>query len=76
MSTAHTDALREGALVEARLAAAYGDGRATAAAREPRVNPWRGNADTAVERMLAVFWAKGYSRGVDDAIAGANSSGT
>ena len=63
MSRAHTAALRPGAVLEARMAAAFNDGRDTARAREPRVNPWRGDADTAVERVLALAWARGYSAG-------------
>lgn len=67
MSSAHTDGLREGALVEARLVAARRDGAATAAAREPRINPWAGDGATAVERMLAVWWQRGYSAAVEHA---------
>jgi hypothetical protein len=70
----HTDALRGDELVEVRLAAARRDGYDTAAAHETRRNPWDGNAGTAVERMLAVFWAKGFSAAVDAAIAGTTSS--
>ncbi|MFR9803137.1 hypothetical protein ACL02T_12640 [Pseudonocardia sp. RS010] len=63
MSTARTDALRDGAALPARMSAAHRDGEATAQAREPRRNPWRGDAETAVERVLAVMWAKGFSAG-------------
>lgn len=63
MSTEHTDALRPGAVVEARAAAAYADGRETAAKRGPFVNPWRGDSPLAVERVLAVMWARGYRDG-------------
>ncbi|MCO7195393.1 hypothetical protein [Pseudonocardia sp. McavD-2-B] len=63
MSTQHTDRLRAGALLEARMSAAYRDGRATALAREPRVNPWHGRSDSSVERVLSKMWARGYSAG-------------
>lgn len=63
MSAAHTAALRPGALLEARMAAAYKDGRATAKAREPRVCPWRGDSAASVDRVLARMWARGYSAG-------------
>lgn len=63
MSTARTGALRPGATMDARAAAAYADGKQTAVERGRRVNPWRGDADTAVERVLAIMWAKGYSAG-------------
>lgn len=63
MSTPTSDALRRGATVEMRLAAARRDGELTARARGAYVNPWRGDADTAVERLLAVWWARGYTAG-------------
>ena len=63
MSDRHTRALREGALVEARMAAAYRDGRDTARGRQPRRNPWDGTAPDAVTRVLSRMWARGYSAG-------------
>lgn len=63
MSSQHTTALRSGAVLEARMAAAYKDGRDSARGREYRHNPHRGDASTAVERVLAVMWARGYSAG-------------
>lgn len=63
MSTPTSDVLRPDATVELRMAAAYRDGEASARAGARRVNPWRGDADTAVERVLAVFWARGFSAG-------------
>ncbi|SDD86490.1 hypothetical protein [Actinokineospora iranica] len=44
---------------EVRLALAAG--RAAAQARRPvRANPYRGDADTARERVLARAWVRGY----------------
>lgn len=63
MSDARTRALRPDATVEARAAAAYADGKATAAAGEPRRIPFDGDAASAVERVCAVMWARGYSAG-------------
>lgn len=63
MTAKHTDELRPGAILEARMAAAYRDGRDTARGGERRVNPWDGRAEAAVERVLSVMWANGYSRG-------------
>ena len=63
MTTQHTDALRDGAVLEARMSAAFKDGRATAQDGEPRVNPWSGMAETAAERVLSKMWARGYSAG-------------
>ena len=54
---------RPEATIPARMSAAYRDGEATAQAGEPRRNPWRGDAETAVERVLAIMWARGYSAG-------------
>lgn len=67
MSSAHTDGLVADARIGARLAAARADGYATAAAREPRANPWRGDGPSSVERVLAVWWQRGYSAAVADA---------
>jgi hypothetical protein len=63
VSTEHADALRVGAVFEAQAAAAYKDGYATAHNREPRRNPHDGAASTAVERVLAVMWARGFTAG-------------
>jgi hypothetical protein len=63
MSSRYTDALRPGALLEARMAAAYRDGEDTARRGEPRTSPWRGDSVRAVERVLARMWARGYSAG-------------
>jgi|tagenome__1003787_1003787.scaffolds.fasta_scaffold18591920_2 hypothetical protein len=63
MSNLHTAGLREGAVLEARMSAAFRDGRDTAQAWEPRRNPWRGDAEPAVERVLAIMWARGFSAG-------------
>ncbi len=63
MSTTATDALRPGAVMDLRAAAARRDGERTALDRAPRVNPWRGDAPTATERVLSIMWAKGYSAG-------------
>jgi hypothetical protein len=63
VSTVHTDALRPGAVLEARMAAAYKDGYATARARETRRNPHDGLSGSPVERVLSVMWARGYSAG-------------
>lgn len=63
MSTTHTDGLREGAILEARMSAAYKDGLDTATLGEARVNPWNGDAISAVERVLSRMWAKGYLNG-------------
>jgi hypothetical protein len=65
-----TDELRPGAVFELRMVAAYRDGQQTAQARRRRVNPWRGDASTAVERVLALMWGRGYSAAVDVAMAG------
>lgn len=63
MSTTHTDGLRDGAVLEARMHAAYLDGQATAAAGERRANPWDGTSPVASHRVLAQMWARGYSAG-------------
>jgi hypothetical protein len=47
----------------AKASAAYRAGLASARGRERRRNPYRGTADTALERVLSVMWARGYSRG-------------
>lgn len=60
MSTAATAALRPGAVVDLRCAAAFRDGAQTAREHGRRVNPWRGDAATATERVLAAMWARGY----------------
>jgi hypothetical protein len=73
VSTVHTDELAADALIGARLRAARSDGYATAAAHERRVNPWRGDGDSAVERVLAVWWARGYSAAVDDAMSSSST---
>ena len=61
MTTQHTDALRDGAVLEARMSAAFKDGRATAQDGEPRVNPWSGMAETAAEQMKVLGYCSGYS---------------
>ncbi len=63
MSDDRTRNLRPGATFPARLSAAYRDGQATAAAREPRVNPWPGDADDPRDRVLSMTWARGYRAG-------------
>jgi hypothetical protein len=59
----HTRALRPGAVLEARMSAAFRDGEATATGREPRRNPWRADDPDAANRVLARMWARGYSAG-------------
>lgn len=49
--------------LEMRMVAAHQAGRDTATDKRPRVNPYDGSAATAVERVLAVMWARGYSAG-------------
>ena len=68
MSTRYTDELRPGAGLEVRLAAAYRDGYDTAKQRAPRRNPWRGSSSSAVDRVLARMWQRGYSRRVDEVL--------
>lgn len=63
MTTQHTDALRDGATVDAMVAAAFRDGRDTARACARRVNPFDGLAESSVERVRSVMWARGYSAG-------------
>jgi len=63
MSDARTRALRPDATVEARAAAAYADGKATAEAGEPRELPFDPDSARAVERVCALMWARGYSAG-------------
>lgn len=63
MTDQHTRSLRPDAALEARMAAAYRDGRDTARAGQPRRNPWRGEHPDAAVRVLAKMWAKGYSAG-------------
>lgn len=46
-----------------QAADAYRAGRAAARTREPRRNPYRGDAPTALERVLARMWARGFSAG-------------
>jgi hypothetical protein len=73
VSTVHTDELGADARIGARLRAARDDGYATAAAHERRVNPWRGDGPTSVERVLAVWWQRGYSAAVDDALSSSST---
>lgn len=61
--TTHTDALRPNATVVARAAAARRDGFASARADAPPDNPFRGDAGSAIERVCAVMWIRGYSAG-------------
>jgi hypothetical protein len=42
---------------------AYLAGRDAAVAGRPHRNPYNGNAETAVERVLSITWARGYSAG-------------
>lgn len=63
MSDHHTRRLRVDSVIEARMSAAYRDGRDTAAGRQPRHNPWAGDSPDAAERVLARMWARGYSAG-------------
>jgi len=46
-----------------RMADAYRAGRGAAQAGLRRRNPYDGNADQAVERVLCKMWARGYSAG-------------
>lgn len=47
----------------AKASAAYRAGLASARARERRRNPYRGTSPDALERVLSIMWARGYSRG-------------
>lgn len=49
--------------VEMRMVAARHAGRKVAANRGRRDNPWRWDAETAQERVLAIMWQRGYSEG-------------
>lgn len=49
--------------LEMRMLAAHEAGRDTAVEKRPRVNPYDGSAITAVERVMAMMWARGYSAG-------------
>ena len=46
-----------------RMGEAYRAGQFAAVAGVRRHNPYNGNAETAVERVLSVMWARGYSAG-------------
>lgn len=59
----YTDALRPDATVVARAAAARKDGYASARADAPPDNPFRGDAGSAIERVCAVMWIRGYTAG-------------
>lgn len=49
-------------ILEARMAQAYRDGQQAARDRKPwNANPHNGTADSAVERVLAISWRRGYS---------------
>lgn len=50
-------------ILEMRMVAAHRAGRECAVNRQRRVNPWRGDADTAEERVLSIMWARGFSEG-------------
>lgn len=63
MSTTRTDSLRAGAVLEARMAAAYRDGHDTVRGRQPRVNPWDGRSEDPTTRTLSMMWARGYTAG-------------
>jgi hypothetical protein len=45
------------------MAAAYRDGRDTAAGGERRVNPWSGADKDPRNRVLAQMWGRGYAAG-------------
>lgn len=46
-----------------QAAAAYRAGYAAARSRAPRRNPHDGLSAVALERVLAIMWARGFSRG-------------
>lgn len=47
----------------AKASAAYRAGLASAQAGERRRNPFSGTAETALERVQAILWARGYAAG-------------
>lgn len=49
--------------LESRMVAARSAGKAAAENGETRVNPWRPDAKTSVDRTLSIMWARGYSEG-------------
>lgn len=59
-ATPATDALRPGATPEARGAAAYRDGATAARERHPGPCPFDGDAASAVERVCALMWTRGF----------------
>ena len=63
MSDTHTRDLRPDAVLSARMAAAFKDGRDTARAGERRVNPWGGLDTDPRNRVLAQMWGRGFSEG-------------
>lgn len=46
-----------------RMSDAYRAGEAAAIEGKRFRNPYNGNAETAVERVLSVMWCRGYSAG-------------
>ena len=52
-------------IVEARMVEAYKAGGVAAQTRKPwNANPYNGIAATAVERVLAIAWRRGYSANI------------
>jgi hypothetical protein len=63
MDAVTTPQSAETPVLEQRMSDAFKAGRASAAAGEPRTNPWRGDSDNAEDRVLCTMWGRGYSAG-------------